>query len=165
MKCVDLDSGRIVGMALWDIYLTPSAWEKGEISWLQGQEKERAEQLISPLWEARERLWHRERYIYCHVVAVHPEYQRQGIGQTLVDYGISVAKQTHLPIYIESSRDGRRLYEKLGCRKLEKCSVKEVADRKSDAIGNSLEASEVDLFIWTEGTAEALPKAVQILLK
>lgn len=164
MKCVDLDSGKIVGMALWDIYLTPSTWEKPEISWLQGREKQRAEELISPLWEAREKLWLSEKYIYCHVVAVHPEHQRKGVGQTLMEYGIGVSRQTRLPMYIESSKDGIRLYEKLGCRQLKNRTAKEAAIQDSGAVKDSKEESEVDLFIWTDGAEVALPKAVQALL-
>lgn len=105
-------------MALWDIYLTPSDWRKPEIFWLQGGERDAAEDLVKPLWDMREKLWLDERYIYCHVVAVHPDYQKKGIGKLLVDYGLNVARQAGLPVYVESSRDGMRLYEGCGFRKL-----------------------------------------------
>ncbi len=67
LKCVDSETGKIAGMALWDVYITPSDWKKGEIGWLQGKERERAEALIGPLWGAREKMWSKERYLYCHV--------------------------------------------------------------------------------------------------
>jgi GNAT superfamily N-acetyltransferase len=75
-------------MALWDIYLTPSKWRRSELSWLSGQERERADALIKPLWDAREKFWLDEKYLYCHVLAVHPEYQRRGIGKLLMQFGI-----------------------------------------------------------------------------
>jgi GNAT superfamily N-acetyltransferase len=92
-------------MALWDIYLTPSPWRRAEISWLSGHEREHAEALISPLWDAREQYWLDQRYIYCHVVAVHPDYQRKGIGQLLMEFGIGISQKVELPMYVESSRE------------------------------------------------------------
>jgi GNAT superfamily N-acetyltransferase len=105
-------------MALWDIYLTPSTWSRPEISWLSGHERENAEALITPLWDAREKFWLNQKYMYCHLVAVHPDYQRKGIGQLLMEYGISIAQEVELPMYVESSPDGVRLYEKMKCQRL-----------------------------------------------
>lgn len=163
LKCVDCETGKVVGMALWDIYLTPSNWRKSEITWLQGEEKERAEALISPLWETREKLWLNQRYLYCHVIAVHPDHQRKGIGQLLVEYGINVAKQTELPIFIESSSEAKRLYQKMGCQLLKEKPIhrsKYIQDGGSD----SDEDTEIDLFIWASSAGKArLPKAVEVL--
>jgi GNAT superfamily N-acetyltransferase len=151
-------------MALCDIYLTPSKWRRGEISWLSGEEKERADDLISPLWDAREKLWLDERYIYCHVMAVHPKYQRKGIGQLLMEYVIGIAQQTELPIYIESSEEGTRLYEKMGCRRVKQPSKNESADpatRDKDAVG---EANGLVLFVWIpKGGEEKLPKSIELI--
>lgn len=143
-------------MALWDIYLTPSKWRRGEISWLSGDERERAEKLVSPLWEAREKLWLDQRYLYCHVVAVHPDYQRLGIGQMLMDFGLGVARSANLPVYIESSRDGIRLYEKIGCRRLKNPSRQEQVEGKG-------EDSDLALFVWTrDGGDDKLPPTVEL---
>lgn len=56
-KCIDLDNGEIVGMGLADLVVVPK--EKREnpgVEWLQGEEKERAERILNPLWEARDEL-------------------------------------------------------------------------------------------------------------
>jgi ribosomal protein S18 acetylase RimI-like enzyme len=141
-------------MALFDIYLTPSDWRKGEISWLSGAERERAEALINPLWDAREKLWSNERYIYGHVIAVHPDHQRKGVGEKLIRWGMDVAKQCMLPIYIESSKEARRLYEKVGCRRMKETPV------HKDENG---EDQEIALYVWLpEGGESALPKAVEL---
>lgn len=160
LKCVDASTGKAVGMALWDIYLTPSDWKKGEISWLSGKDKERADALINPLWDARAKLWANEKYLYCHVIAVHPKYQRKGVGELLFKAGASIAEQTHLPIYIESSKEARRLYEKVGCWLLKERPV-----HKSEDLGMSNGAKEdrdVALYVWTSEDLEKLPKTIEL---
>jgi GNAT superfamily N-acetyltransferase len=158
---VDLDTGKIVGMALWDVYLTPSTWKRPEIGWLSGEERECAESIISPLWDAREEFWLNQRYLYCHVVAVHPEYQRQGVGQLLMNFGICIAQKARLPIYIESSQDGVRLYEKLGCRRLKQPSNGK--NRKTlPAEDGPKRGGEGVLFVWVpQGGESCLPTNVR----
>ncbi|RMZ74481.1 Acyl- N-acyltransferase [Pyrenophora seminiperda CCB06] len=147
-KCIDSKTNRIVGVALFDVYIAPSDWEKGEISWLAGAERERAEAYIMPLWSMREKLWLNERYVYCHVMAVHPEFQRRGVGELIFKFGMAIAEQAGLPMYIESSKEGRRLYEKMECKRLE--------DKLVDENGQ-----EAPLFVWmAEGVS--LPKAVKL---
>lgn len=55
-KCIDTDTGEIVGMGLWDVH-----WKDREggpvktaVDWLQGAQKERAEALIIPMNEKKE---------------------------------------------------------------------------------------------------------------
>lgn len=65
-KCVDTETGEIVGMALGDIYLRERTDEEREfqgIGWLQGAEKERAEAVLRPLCEARDKLFGARRHI------------------------------------------------------------------------------------------------------
>jgi ribosomal protein S18 acetylase RimI-like enzyme len=149
-------------MALWDVYITPSDWKKGTVSWLQGKERERAEALVKPLWDAREKLWLNEKYLYCHVMAVHPEFQRRGIGESLFRFGITVAQQAKLPIYIESSKEAVRLYEKMGCKRLKERPTHKSEDLSPGNINNAKEDQEVALFVWIpDSEEEKLPKAVE----
>jgi GNAT superfamily N-acetyltransferase len=151
-------------MALWDIYLTPSQWRRSEISWLSGQERERADALIKPLWDAREKLWLDERYLYCHVLAVHPEYQRRGIGKLLMQFGIDVAQKTELPIYIESSREGIRLYEKMGCRRIKTPAILKDGSPDPEKTATVEEDSDLALFVWVLNTGlELLPKTIELV--
>lgn len=59
-KCVDTATGDIVGMGLGDVYVRER--EESErrfegVPWLQGEDKVRAEKVLRPLWEAREKLF------------------------------------------------------------------------------------------------------------
>ncbi|KZM26040.1 uncharacterized protein EKO05_0005861 [Ascochyta rabiei] len=163
LKCVDSENGKVVGMALWDVYITPSTWKKGEIGWLQGKERERADALIGPLWDTREKMWNNERYLYCHVVAVHPDSQRRGIGELLVDYGKKIALQAHLPIYVESSQAAVKLYEKSGFRWLKERPVHKGVDLWPGRTDNNQENHDVPLFVWIpEGAEKLLPEAVKL---
>jgi ribosomal protein S18 acetylase RimI-like enzyme len=163
LKCVDTETGQIVGMALWDIYITPSDWKRGEISWLQGKERERAEAFVNPLWDARENLWLNERYLYCHVMAVHPDFQRKGVGELLFRFGMSTAQQTKLPIYIESSKEARRLYEKMGCKRLKERPAHKAKDLTPETAIGTEDDQEVALFVWMpDGEEKRLPKTVEL---
>jgi hypothetical protein len=65
-KCVDMDTGEIVGMGLVDIYIKPRTEEErknGGVPWLTGEHQERAEKVLNPLWEAREKLFGGQPYI------------------------------------------------------------------------------------------------------
>ena len=148
---------------MWDVYITPSDWKKGEIGWLQGKERERAEALIGPLWRAREKLWSNERYLYCHVIAVHPGSQRKGVGELLVEYGKKIALQANLPIYVESSKAAIRLYEKSGFRWLKERPVHKSNDLYLGQANVGQEDNEVPLLVWIPGGEKTLlPDAVQL---
>jgi hypothetical protein len=59
-KCVDTQTGEIVGMALGDILLRKRSLEERRFSgipWLEGKDREKAESVIGPLAEMREKLF------------------------------------------------------------------------------------------------------------
>ncbi|KKZ67488.1 hypothetical protein EMCG_06865 [[Emmonsia] crescens] len=122
-KCVDTDTGKIVGMAVWDVYWrerTDEERQKPTIPWLEGAERERAEAFLEPMWKMREKLLGERRHVYCVLLAVHPEHQRRGIGKLLMDWGLDVGEKLQLPVYLESTRAGLPLYTKLGFERLSK---------------------------------------------
>lgn len=66
VKCVDSETGDILGMALWDVYLKErpeSEWKNPGVTWLEGKQKERAEQILKPLWKKKDDLWGGSRYV------------------------------------------------------------------------------------------------------
>lgn len=65
-KVVDSDNGEIIGMALGDILLRERSDEERKftgIPWLHGADRERAETVIRPLAEMREKLFGGHRHI------------------------------------------------------------------------------------------------------
>jgi GNAT superfamily N-acetyltransferase len=150
-------------MGMWDVYVTPSEYTKGDIEWLDGAEQKRAEALVSPFWMFREKLWAKERYVYCHLTAVHPDYQRRGIGKLLMEYGMKIAEQADLPIYTEASQAAIGLYERIGFRRLKqsiihKADVLWAGDLKGDGKDH-----EVPLVVWVPGEKlDLLPKSIEL---
>ncbi|KAG9237422.1 acyl-CoA N-acyltransferase [Amylocarpus encephaloides] len=132
-KCVDTDTGEIIGMALGDGYFHERSEEERKdygVTWLEGSEKERAEKILTPLHEVRERLFGNKKYIYVHVVAVDPKNQGRKAGAALVQWGIDLGEQSGVPVYFESSPTTIGLYEKMGWHRL-----KETVVHKADVLG------------------------------
>ncbi|KAK4108053.1 hypothetical protein N656DRAFT_680162, partial [Canariomyces notabilis] len=125
-KCVDMDTGEIVGMALIDIYIKHRSEEErknGGVPWLEGEQRERAEKVLNPLWEMRERLFGGQPYIYAHVIGVLPEHQGKKAGAAMASMGIDLCDRTGLPMYFEASPTSVGLYEKMGYERLNETIV------------------------------------------
>lgn len=138
VKCVDTQTGKVVGMGLWDIFFEtqPDAGAEG-VTWLEGEHRERAEKVLRPLWDKKNELIgsrphvcksisvKRHRLVVltgtdCHVIAVKPSYQRRGAGALLTQWGLDSAERAQLPVYLESSPQARKLYSKLGFQQVDK---------------------------------------------
>ncbi|KFA67794.1 hypothetical protein S40285_04511 [Stachybotrys chlorohalonatus IBT 40285] len=129
-KCVDTDTGDIIGMGLGDVYLTERTEEERKnhgVPWLLGEQRERAEAILNPLWEMREKLFGGRRYIYCHVIGVDPKYQGRKAGALLVQWGIELGEKASLPVYFESSPSTVGLYKKMGFQELDEKIVHKAA--------------------------------------
>ncbi|KAK7210377.1 hypothetical protein V2G26_017555 [Clonostachys chloroleuca] len=138
-KAVDIATGDIVGMALGDVYMKERSEEERKnpgVEWLQGEQRERAETILNPLWEVREKLFGGRRYIYVHVIAVDPAYQGRKAGALLVNWGIELGENAMLPVYGEASPTTAALYRKMGFETLEEKIVhkKETLGTESDIV-------------------------------
>ena len=67
LKCVDTATGRIAGMATWQVcWRERTAAERAKpwIGWLEGEQRERIEEFLGLLWERREK-WIAEKRHVC----------------------------------------------------------------------------------------------------
>ncbi|KAI0143050.1 acyl-CoA N-acyltransferase [Xylariaceae sp. FL1272] len=155
LKCVDTDTGKIVGMAQFDIFWKPgeeNAWKKPEGAlWLEGKDREKAESVLCPLWNMHEELWKKSRHIYIPTMAVHPDHQRKGIGRLLLQWGIDIAEKLGVPIYTESTVGGFPLYKAGGFEQLTHVHL----IHKAEVLG-AKEDSEVPLVVRMPSRAKGL---------
>lgn len=66
LKCVETNTSRIVGMALWDVFWTEMTEEERSIpkvDWLEGKAKDRAEAFIRPFWQKRQEVMDGRRHV------------------------------------------------------------------------------------------------------
>lgn len=54
----------------------------------------------------------------CHVIAVHPNSQRRGVGALLTQWGVDVGDRLGVPVYLEATDASIKLYNSLGFQKL-----------------------------------------------
>ncbi|KDN65906.1 putative acetyltransferase [Colletotrichum sublineola] len=129
-KCVDTDTGEIVGMALGDIYLKERGEEERKfqgVGWLEGAARERAEAVLKPLHDVREKLFGGRRYIYTHVIAIDPKHQGRKAGALWCKWGMDLSDSLGIPMYFESSPSTYQLYEKMGYETLDEKIVHKAA--------------------------------------
>lgn len=77
-KCIDTDTGAIVGMALFDVFWKELEAEKRKlppVDWLQGEQKQRAEGFIRPFWQRKEEVIAGKAHVceYIQIVGYEPE--------------------------------------------------------------------------------------------
>ncbi|KAM5345842.1 hypothetical protein ACJ41O_011703 [Fusarium nematophilum] len=128
-KCIDTETGDILGMGLADLVLNPpDKRENSGVPWLEGEQRERAERILNPLWEARDELIGGQSHIYVHVIAVDPKHQGRKAGALLCQYGIEQSERLQIPMYFESSPTTLGLYQKVGFELLQRSVTHKAAD-------------------------------------
>ncbi|KAL1847681.1 hypothetical protein VTK73DRAFT_10293 [Phialemonium thermophilum] len=152
-KCVDTATGEIVGIALGDVYLQERSEEERAfqgVPWLEGEQKERAEKVLRPLWEVREKLFGGHPYLYVHVIGVDPKHQGRKAGLAIVQWGTDLCERAQLPLYFESSPSTTALYEKFGYERL-----KETIVHKAEVLGTDKDI-EVPLMVRMPSAAKGM---------
>ncbi|KAF3937752.1 hypothetical protein ABW19_dt0204056 [Dactylella cylindrospora] len=69
---------------------------------------------LDSLSQSRSEIFQGKAHIYFHVLTVHPDHQRKGVGMAGIQWGIEKADKLGLPIYLEGSPVGKDLYKKVG---------------------------------------------------
>lgn len=62
-------------------------------------------------------------YIYLHILATRPGFQRKGVGAVSLKWGAETADELGLPIYLESSPQGVELYRRWGFEPVERVPI------------------------------------------
>lgn len=117
---------QVVGVASWKIF----PHERSEAELKQEEEEEekdmaeygRPPNMITEGIEAfgkaygefRKKHLGNRPYILLHVLATRPEFARQGVGATALQWGIAKADELGLPMWLEGSPQGVGLYKKYG---------------------------------------------------
>ncbi|PVH97773.1 acyl-CoA N-acyltransferase [Periconia macrospinosa] len=117
VKAVDMDGGKIIGAAAffgsggiqWTIKnITgmdmPSHWDMELRAVINEVEEEARETVLRGnygVWELSQ-------------IYVTPEFQKNGIGRLLVEWGVKQADEEGCPVYVRSTSDAKAFYEKLG---------------------------------------------------
>jgi predicted N-acetyltransferase YhbS len=62
-------------------------------------------------------------YLELAVLAVDPKYHRRDVGGNLVQWGVDTAKEECIPIVVEGSETGTKLYSKIGFKVIAKNEI------------------------------------------
>lgn len=117
---------KIVSVAHWHFYTEPRSAAE-----LDAEEEESAaeepseglntafsDQFFGDIDRIRRETMGEKPYILLHMLCVRPSHHRRGIGGTHLSWGDEQADKLGLPLYLESSPMGRKLYEKHGYEKV-----------------------------------------------
>jgi len=109
-------TNEVIGGALWKINKTnPYENAQDEEAYWQpeGGQREFANQVLEQHEHARSQMATRP-HVYLNIIFTHPDHQRRGIGQQLLQWGIDKAAELDFELWLNSWKHGRALYEKNG---------------------------------------------------
>ncbi|KAL9128593.1 MAG: hypothetical protein Q9217_002758 [Psora testacea] len=121
-KAVENETGNIVAFSRWvyPVKLTPEqAKEKQEKEENrepppEGANVELTNTFFEQIFAGRKKWVDPEKTFLLHILAVHPSYQRRGLGALLIAPGLEAADRAGAQTYIEASPSGLGLYLKHG---------------------------------------------------
>ncbi|KAJ7033455.1 acyl-CoA N-acyltransferase [Mycena alexandri] len=127
VKAVVPGAAEVAGIAIWMLFdgktaqvedgfvpAPPREQTKEDEEALVGVDTEFRKQLGATSNETRDEIMGDSKHWYLSLMVVDPKYQRQGIGQALLEWGLNQADAEGLEVYLESSDAGLRLYRKNG---------------------------------------------------
>ncbi|KAK2041377.1 acetyltransferase [Colletotrichum somersetense] len=124
-KAVDTtlsDDEAIVGWCKFNVHEDGMPEPKPRV-WPPGANEEACRMLFVGLDQMRQRLMAGKRTVYIHILVTDPKHQRRGAGLQLMAPAMQEGIRLGLPVYLESSSAGHRLYTKLGFKDVEEHQV------------------------------------------
>ncbi|KAH7311273.1 acyl-CoA N-acyltransferase [Stachybotrys elegans] len=135
-KAVDSDTGRVVGAALWYVYQQdPFADDQHdmEVTWFPNDGSRRFAEQFLEIYD-KPRLWAGRRpQVYLFILFVDPEYRCQGIGSRLLKWGIDKADDMAVEMFLDSTSEGKPLYEKHNFHVVQKNVISPQTDNPDEA--------------------------------
>ncbi|KAL9613546.1 MAG: hypothetical protein Q9167_001931 [Letrouitia subvulpina] len=114
----DTDKNELVAFAKWNVYKTQrpeSDWKKEpEIEWDEGANDAAIKSFLDGILRGRQKIVGGKAHLLLNMLDTHPDHQRKGAGRQLVKWGIDVADEAGLPIYLEAAPPGLKLYRSMG---------------------------------------------------
>ncbi|KAI0406970.1 acyl-CoA N-acyltransferase [Xylaria palmicola] len=120
-KVVDMDSGKLAGAALWNMYEeNPFATvKKSAVTWFpEDGSRLFVEQALDNHARPRSKAAQRP-HIYLFIIFTHPNYRRKGVGQLFMDWGIKKSDEANMDIFLDATPHGRPLYDVNGFEYIE----------------------------------------------
>ncbi|KAJ5118057.1 uncharacterized protein N7443_003261 [Penicillium atrosanguineum] len=112
------DEGRVAAFAKW---VQPVDTDDGrhenddnQGSWPVSADKELCEVFFGTMSEHHRELMGTRRHYYLEILAVDPAYQGRGLASKLLKWGLARADEEGVEVYLSSSPEGRKVYEKYG---------------------------------------------------
>ncbi|KII83338.1 hypothetical protein PLICRDRAFT_62454, partial [Plicaturopsis crispa FD-325 SS-3] len=123
VKAVLEETGDVVGFAIWQKPGVPIK-EPSKVGERTEEENEAFRGINVRAWhvfhsagqDKRIEIFGDEPHWYLYILAVLPQYQNQGVGSQLLDWGITAADaaEPKRAVYLEASPVGQKLYERRG---------------------------------------------------
>lgn len=118
VKAVDEETHEIIAFASWHMYETPEittvAAESRTLTIAPGANKDACEAFFGELARRRDRIMAGQAFLYLHMLHSDPKHRGRGAGSALMQWGLQHADKINLPVYLESSPDAHKFYEKHG---------------------------------------------------
>ncbi|KAF7551023.1 hypothetical protein G7Z17_g5306 [Cylindrodendrum hubeiense] len=121
----DLDASpeeRMIAFAQWHVWTTPrTSIPSGARG--PGSNPEACDLFFGGMNRKRHALMRGKPYVYLKLLHTQPKHQKRGAASLLLEWGLEEADRLGIPAFLESSQQGRRLYEKWGFREVETLTV------------------------------------------
>ncbi|KAL2826695.1 acyl-CoA N-acyltransferase [Aspergillus cavernicola] len=112
----------IAGFALWT-FKEGDGDEPEEVQWPPSSDSELCSSFFALIDKERKRAIGDQEHYCLDMLVIDPEFGRQGLGAQLLKWGLDRADEKRVVTFISSSPAARALYEKHGCRVLNKYEV------------------------------------------
>jgi predicted N-acetyltransferase YhbS len=119
-KCVDTElDNKLIAIAKWAIYEQQRSAEEVDKAFaprptMPEDNVEARAEFMQGIYKARQETVGGQPHVILEVLICHPDHQKRGAGRKLIQWGLDKADDLELPLYLEGSLSGVRLYRSVG---------------------------------------------------